>query len=165
MTQIRGDGNRIRRSVRALVVDDDDRVLLMRFELPDRTLWAAPGGGIEPGEDEAAALRRELDEELGLAPADLGPHVWTRLLVAPLLDGAYDGQREDFWLVRTAAFAPAPRLGWDQLRAEGVHEVRWWTPRQLAAASDVTFAPRRLPVLLASLLADGVPDDPLDTGE
>jgi 8-oxo-dGTP diphosphatase len=158
-------GLRIRPSVRALVVDELDRVLLMRFALGDRAIWATPGGGVEPGEDASAALRRELDEELGLAVVDLGPRVWTRLLVTPLLDGAWDGQREDFWLVRTRAFAPAPRLGWDGLRAEGVHEVRWWTPDELAAATDVTFAPRRLPALLSRLLADGPPDEPLDTGE
>ena len=135
-----GGGARIRLSVRALVLDERDRVLLMRFELPGRTIWATPGGGIEAGE--------------------LGPRVWTRLAMVPLFDGAYDGQREDFRLVRTAAFTPAPRLGWDGLRAEGVHEIRWWTADELADAGDVTFAPRRLPALLAELLAGGVPGEP-----
>ncbi|HKY65330.1 MAG TPA: NUDIX domain-containing protein [Acidimicrobiales bacterium] len=160
-----GGGARIRLSVRALVLDERDRVLLMRFELPGRTIWATPGGGIEAGEDATTALRRELDEELGLAPDELGPRVWTRLAMVPLFDGAYDGQREDFRLVRTAAFTPEPRLGWDGLRAEGVHEIRWWTADELADAGDVTFAPRRLPALLAELLAGGVPDEPVDTGE
>ena len=43
-------GLRIREAVRALVIDPDHRVLLVRFEFPTATRWALPGGGLEPGE-------------------------------------------------------------------------------------------------------------------
>ena len=62
---------RVRRVVRALLLDGDSLVLLRRTR-PDRPVyWTTPGGGIEP-EDASpeAALRRELDEELG---ATAGP--------------------------------------------------------------------------------------------
>jgi 8-oxo-dGTP pyrophosphatase MutT (NUDIX family) len=53
-------------------VDEADRVLLCRFafDKPDGpvVVWAAPGGGLEPGETPLAALRRELAEEIGLLP-------------------------------------------------------------------------------------------------
>ena len=41
-----------REAVRALVVDADDRVLLVQFRRPvgDATWWGSPGGGIDPGE-------------------------------------------------------------------------------------------------------------------
>ena len=46
-----------------------------------------------------------------------------------------------------------------------VHELRWWTPDELTAAADgVLFAPRRLPELLADLLAAGAPPEPIDVG-
>src|SRR5215216_2278932 len=40
----------LRPAVRALVLDPADRVLLVRFQWPDKTVWAPPGGGIESGE-------------------------------------------------------------------------------------------------------------------
>ena len=94
-------------------------------------MWATPGGGQEPGEDDEATLRRELDEELGVTCADIGPHIWTRLHIIPFLDGRWDGQRDNVYLVRTEAFEPQPSLTWEQLRAERVHELRWWTPAEL----------------------------------
>ena len=56
---------RLRVGIRALVVDPDERIALVRFDFPDSTVWAAPGGGVEDGEDDAATLARELREELG----------------------------------------------------------------------------------------------------
>ena len=158
-------GLRIRQSVRAVVLDPAERILLVRFEFPTVTVWATPGGGIEPGETEEETLRRELDEELGLTDVDIGPHVWSRVHVIPFLDGSWDGQRDRIHLVRVPQFEPAPRLTWDQLRSERVHELRWWTLDELRDAGEgVRFAPRRLPELLAALLADGPPAAPFDTG-
>jgi 8-oxo-dGTP diphosphatase len=158
---------RIRSSVRALVLDPADRVLLVRFEFPTATVWATPGGGQEEGEDDRATLLRELDEELGLHDVELGPHVWDRLHIVPFVDGRWDGQRDRIYLVRTPEFEPTPRLTWEQLRAERLHELRWWTTAELAAAAaddEVVFAPRRLPALVGELLANGPPPSPIDTG-
>ena len=157
---------RIRSSARALVLDPAERILLVRFEFPEVTVWATPGGGQEPGEDDEATLRRELDEELGVTDAEIGPHIWSRLHIIPFLDGQWDGQRDNVYLIRTAAFEPQPRLTWEQLYAERVHEFRWWTLAEMeaAAAGDVVFAPRRLPELVADLLASGPPPAPLDAG-
>lgn len=160
------DGLRIRRAVRALVVDPDDRVLLVRFEFPTVTVWATPGGGVEGDEDDEFALRRELDEELGLTDVEIGPHIWSRRHIIPFLDGSWDGQDDRIYLVRVPAFVPRPRFGWEQLRAERVHELRWWTPWELMTANDerTRFAPRRLSELVHALLADGPPAAPIDTG-
>jgi 8-oxo-dGTP pyrophosphatase MutT (NUDIX family) len=159
-------GLRIRRAVRAAVVDPDDRVMLVRFEFPTVTVWATPGGGQEEGEDDEATLRRELDEELGLHVAEIGPHIWTRTHVIPFIDGLWDGQRDHVYLVRTPAFVPAPALTWEQLAAERVHELRWWTAPELARAErdGVRFAPRRLPELVATLVREGAPAAPIDVG-
>jgi ADP-ribose pyrophosphatase YjhB (NUDIX family) len=163
---VRPDGLRIRTAVRALLLDPDDRVLLVRFQFPRVSVWATPGGGKEADEDDERALRRELDEELGLTEVTIGPHIWTRLHVIPFLDGNWDGQRDHIYLVRTERFEPTPRLSWEQLRAERLYEMRWWTRDEIdaAGAAEVRFAPRRLPARLAALLADGPPPGPVDVG-
>ena len=89
---------RIRQAVRALIITPETQVLLVRFEFPAGTRWALPGGGLDPGEDHVAALRRELVEEVGLHHADIGPHIWTREHQIPFINGQWDGQREHIHL-------------------------------------------------------------------
>jgi len=155
---------RIRPAARAIVLDPDDRILLVRFLFPTgKTFWATPGGGIEAGESSEEAIRRELAEEAGLEGVDVGPLVWTRLHIVPFIGGQYDGQHEQYHLVRTPSFTPAPRLSIEQLRAEYVFELRWWTLAHLEEA-DETFAPSRLPELIRDLVVKGAPLAPIDAG-
>lgn len=56
-----------------IVLDGRGRVLLVRHRNHGR--WLQPGGGIEPGEDPAAAAVREILEETGITAEPLGmPH-------------------------------------------------------------------------------------------
>jgi 8-oxo-dGTP diphosphatase len=63
---------RIRKLVVAgLIIGDDQRVLIAqrRADQELALLWEFPGGKVEPGEAPAAALVRELKEELGVTVA------------------------------------------------------------------------------------------------
>ncbi len=154
---------RIREAARAVVLDPDDRILLVRFEFPAATLWALPGGGVERGESHEDALRRELAEEAGLVDAAIGPGIWERLHIVPFIGGRWDGQRERHFLVRAAAFEPSPQLSWEQLNGEFMFAIRWWTLDELERAEEV-FAPRRLPELVRELVVNGPPASPIDVG-
>jgi len=148
-----------REAVRALVVDQADRVLLLRFENPVNhdVWWATPGGGIEAGESDEAALRRELAEECGLELGDPGPIVWTREHVFPW-NGELLRQSERFHLVRVDDLEVRPTI---DLIPEGVYGYRWWTLEE-RASTDERLAPRALATALPALLRDGAPAEPLD---
>jgi TDG/mug DNA glycosylase family protein len=157
----RASGKPLRDAVRALVLDPAGRVLLVRFDFPTKSVWACPGGGLEPNESDEEAIARELREEAGFADFELGPCIWTRTHWFPMR--AHSGQRERIYLVRVAAEDPRPELSWDELRAEWMTDIRWWT-RDEIDAYDGVLSPRRLRELLRELDEHGPPSEPMDVG-
>jgi 8-oxo-dGTP pyrophosphatase MutT (NUDIX family) len=154
----------LRHSVRAVILDEQDRVLLCRITLPEpdgAVVWVTPGGGIEPREPLMAALRRELLEEVGLAVDASPPHIWHQRVVAPGQAAGYDGVINDYFLIRAVSFQPRGSMSDAELAAENIAGFRWWPLREIAGylGSDL-FSPRDLAALLASLIADGVPATP-----
>src|SRR3546814_11612156 len=63
---IESDGMRLRRKVRAVVLNEQGEVLLVRPHGYREGEWTLAGGGVEEGESPIEAMRREIGEELGV---------------------------------------------------------------------------------------------------
>ena len=140
-----------RRAVRALVVDERDRVLLLRWERRlGSSFWVTPGGGVEAGETDRQALLRELREEAGLTDPRPGIRLWRTEFVTPEFahDGGWLRQQDDVHLVRTRADA----VSVPNLVPERVMGHRWWTLDELDRSDDL-FGPLDLPARVRAALS------------
>lgn len=153
----------LRDIARALVFDPRRRVLLIAYEAVRdldparpglRRFWFLPGGGLEPGESHEAGLKRELEEEIGVADAPVGREV-----------ARYDGP---FLLFRSPRYArerifevrlPDDRIDISRLAEtedNPVLGVKWWGADELEATTEVV-QPEGLVALVREVAAGGAP--------
>ena len=52
--------------VRVVILDKENRILMVKQHHDEKDIWMVPGGGIEEGESSMAAAVREMKEETGL---------------------------------------------------------------------------------------------------
>ena len=124
---------------RVLVVDEDDRVLLVRFVFPDGRCGRRPAAASRPASPtsrrSAASSPRSAASTTSSSARVSGPR---RTGSSAMRLGRPD---RALLLVRAPAFEPPPSWTAEQLAAEGVDGMRWWTPGELAA-SDASGSPR-----------------------
>ena len=105
----------------AVIIDAENRVLLVkRGHQPAKDLWSVPGGSVEPGEDLAAAVAREIREETALE-IEVGERLWVAT-VALSKDADYE----------IHAFG-AVVLGGDLQAGDDAAEAQWVTPTEFLA--------------------------------
>jgi 8-oxo-dGTP pyrophosphatase MutT (NUDIX family) len=140
---------------RVLLLDPANRVLLMRYDNspPNGRHWSTPGGGLEPGEDYAAAAARELAEETGWTDIEVGAELHRRDLIMGYSDETVR-QHERFFLARTSPVGREIR-GVDAMhKSDGIAAWRWWSLAELESTSEVVW-PAELPALIRAALGGG----------
>ena len=157
----------VRDVARALVFDPDGRLLLIAYEatrpIPGapgdrRAFWFMPGGGLEPGESHVEACRRELEEEIGVADAPIGPEVG-RCEGPFLLFRQPRHARERYFAVRL----PDSRVDTSRLAETEDNPVlgtRWWSLDELGA-TDERIEPAGLAALARAVVAGDMPEEPV----
>jgi 8-oxo-dGTP diphosphatase len=133
--------------VAAGIVIEDGKVLLSRRKAGSHLagMWEFPGGKAEPGEDPRAALRRELEEELGIVTH-----------VGEIVDVAFHRYDDADKSVLLLFFDATREVGSPQPSAVDVAEVAWCGPSMLDPA---LFPPADVAVLakvIARLVAAGI---------
>lgn len=61
--------------VRVILVDEENRILMVRQNHDGKNIWMVPGGGVEEGENSRDAGAREMLEETGLK-VKMGKLLW-----------------------------------------------------------------------------------------
>ncbi|MGW4412878.1 NUDIX hydrolase [Nonomuraea sp. NPDC004702] len=147
----------LRAAARVIALDDDQRVLLLRYA-ENGGFWATPGGSLDNGEDHTTALHRELREELGIKE---GAVRLGALIAERGKEHQVGGQRvlqvERYYLARITA----DDLARDRAtQPDTIQAHRWWTLDDLRSTSE-TIYPIGLDALITELLSVGVPERPV----
>lgn len=159
-----------RPSARVVLLDADDRILLVRSEWDGRTLWFTPGGRLEDGETAAAAARRELHEETGVEPGMLRWEgvCWRRRWTWHWAEGDrwYDSD-ETFYLarfpVRGGDLSHPERPSGTEEEVLALREWRWWSLDELRTERPDT-SPACLLDVLPAVIQEGCPPEPVHIG-
>ena len=141
-----------RLAARVVLLDPDQRVLLMRYDdgPPNGSHWTTPGGGLNEGEDFRAGALRELAEETGWTDIPLLDEVLRRELTMEY-DGRLVRQRERLYLARTGQPRRGIRGVEDMHATDGIAAWRWWTLDELDTTTE-----RVWPAGLAGLIRDAL---------
>jgi 8-oxo-dGTP pyrophosphatase MutT (NUDIX family) len=145
--------DRHRRAARVVLVDRD-RVLLEHVRVAgdagQGSWWELPGGGLEPGEDTAAAATRELLEETGYLDVAMGRPVAT-LRIRYRTSHRVVEQHETIHVARLRSqHRVEPRL--EPAEAEGLQALAWLTLAQVTDGRRLVLP--HLRGLVAEVLAD-----------
>ena len=141
-----GGSARVERfGARVLLLDADDRLLLVRGHdphRPERSFWFTPGGGIEGDETFAEAAVRELAEETGyvLSVDELRGPVWRRTAVFDFASRPYT-QHEEIFVGRLADAERRPRgeAVFTEDEHEALDEFAWLSQSEVAGEAREVF--------------------------
>jgi ADP-ribose pyrophosphatase YjhB (NUDIX family) len=143
----------VRPTSRLLVLDDDDRLLLMKTVAPDTSRfarWITPGGGVDPGETHVEAAVRELHEETGQVVTHVGDVVRVDDFEVPWDDADHTHGHAEFFVVRLPHFEVVDDDWTDDERTD-ILASRWFTLDELAT-TDEPVEPADLADLMRQVL-------------
>jgi 8-oxo-dGTP pyrophosphatase MutT (NUDIX family) len=146
-----------RQAARLVVVSSLGRLLLLRLEPESRDgFWVTPGGGLDEGESFEEAAARELFEEVGRDDLTVGPCVWTQK-VAFTWDDWRVTQFERSYLVQAEEEFDSRAV---EPGIEPITGSAWFGVDDLNVTDEVIY-PTGIGALLARLLTDGPPSEPI----
>lgn len=152
----------IRRSARAVIVNEYGEILLIKFSFSRRdgvkTLWVTPGGGLNEGEDFEESLRREIFEETGIKLSQACPWIWTKEMI-------FEGEEKSFLSYERYYLIQIKKFELD-LRNMTTNEkntfkgYKWWNSEEIKNSSE-EFSISNLGELLTEINNGKIPKEPI----
>lgn len=145
-----------RKSARAILLNKQDQVLLLKYEdttpidpaQPDiLCYWATPGGGIEAGERLEDALKRELLEELGLAEVTIERPIGVREVQLNLSEEGPVISHETYFACRMMHIPQLNHDGMSEIERRVFRGTKWWSLEELCNTTEI-LRPSELPELV-----------------
>ena len=160
----------IRNSVKVLLLNDKDELLLIQVDDPKTTsldgvsrglFWCLVGGGIKPGETVQEAALREIYEGTGIQKEDieLGPVVWYGIFDFVRV-GIPTRMKEQFIVAKTKKqdVKPVRLSSWEKAV---ITQMKWFLLEQIQKSSEIIY-PVVLPHYLPDILAGKYPEQPIE---
>lgn len=141
-----------RRAARVVCLDPHNRFFLLHWRDPGtgQRFWEPPGGGVEAGESDLAAARRELEEETGLVGA-----IDDSWAVEVERDFDWNGRRfcgpERFYGLEVAAATEPRPGGLTESETAALLGHGWFSTKELLVLED-RVEPPELAEIVASLV-------------
>ncbi|RZU48827.1 NUDIX domain-containing protein [Krasilnikovia cinnamomea] len=158
------DDVKIRPSARVVLLDEDDRVLMLKIHDPAAArgpnpitadFWLLVGGGVEPGETYEQAARREVFEETGIRDVSIGRCVWTQEKLVAGTAGEPWLVTARFFVARVSARSVVDFGSHEPLEASTIEGYHWFSHQEiLEREGRETFLPPGLGRLLGDVLND-----------
>ena len=126
----------LRVGVGAIVLNKENKIFVgKRTDQPHNNKWQMPQGGVNDGEDLISAVKRELDEEIGIKNINILKELdeWTEYelphyLLGKIWKGKYRGQKQKWFVMKFEGNDDEINLGTD--RPEFI-DWKWVKPENL----------------------------------
>lgn len=160
----------VRNSVRVLLLNEQNELLLMHVDDPNKTdmdgkyrgqYWFTLGGRIEGEESIFEAAKREIYEESGIKSEEieLGPLVWFGEYDL-ILNGVPTRNRQKFIVAKTKQreVAPVELSDWEQ---SVFKRLAWFSLEELRDTDEIIY-PVLLPEFLPDILSERYHKEPIE---
>lgn len=154
----------IRKSSRAILLNPENKIFLFKFEFimlsGHKTLWIAPGGGVENGESFEQALYREIYEEIGLKINDDFKWIYYRNKPFTTKSGEEFISEERYYLVKIER----SNINFENMthtEQKFTKDWKWWTIEEIMNSSEIFFTDN-LGEELTKIINGCIPEEPVD---